>query len=192
VPVLAGVLIEAQDDGTVTLSAFDYEVSAKVTIAADVTESGTVLVLGRLLADICRNLPSRPQATLTELGKIRLPATRCGADALEPVEQGLNGQGGTGRFAAQGFNRVRLMRRLPGAQAGIARRPAHFCDDVAQGAGQAQFAGVRRSLEFKSGKEGLRRTLAPVFNSRRAASGQQVGSKRQKEEEAPRGIHGFT
>ena len=55
--VLAGVLIEADDDGTVTLSAFDYEVSAKVTIAADVTESGTVLVLGRLLADICRNLP---------------------------------------------------------------------------------------------------------------------------------------
>ena len=33
VPVLAGVLIEADDEGTLTLSAFDYEVSAKVTVA---------------------------------------------------------------------------------------------------------------------------------------------------------------
>ena len=72
VPVLAGVLIEAEDDGTVTLSAFDYEVSAKVTIAADVTESGTILVLGRLLADICRNLPSRPIDLVTEGSKVQV------------------------------------------------------------------------------------------------------------------------
>ena len=60
VPVLAGILLEASDDGTLTLSAFDYEVSARVTVAADVAESGTVLVLGRLLADISRNLPGPP------------------------------------------------------------------------------------------------------------------------------------
>ena len=60
VPVLAGVLIEASDEGTLTLSAFDYEVSAKITVAAEVAEPGTVLVLGRLLADISRNLPARP------------------------------------------------------------------------------------------------------------------------------------
>ena len=60
VPVLAGVLLHADEEGTLTLSAFDYEVSAKVTIAADVAEGGTVLVLGRLLADISRNLPNRP------------------------------------------------------------------------------------------------------------------------------------
>jgi DNA polymerase-3 subunit beta len=34
VPVLSGVLIEADRAGTVTLSAFDYEVSAKVTVAS--------------------------------------------------------------------------------------------------------------------------------------------------------------
>ena len=51
VPVLAGVLIEANADG-LTLSAFDYEVSAKVTVDAQVDEPGTVLVLGRLLAVI--------------------------------------------------------------------------------------------------------------------------------------------
>ena len=60
VPVLAGVLIEASTEGTLTLSAFDYEVSARITIPADVSEGGTALVLGRLLADISRNLPNRP------------------------------------------------------------------------------------------------------------------------------------
>ena len=72
VPVLAGVLIEASDEGTLTLSAFDYEVSAKVTVAADVSSSGTVLVLGRLLADISRNLPNRPVDVSTEGNKVAL------------------------------------------------------------------------------------------------------------------------
>ncbi len=71
-PVLAGVLIEAGDDGTITLSAFDYEVSAKVTVAADVTTPGTVLVLGRLLADISRNLPNRPIDVSTEGNKVQV------------------------------------------------------------------------------------------------------------------------
>jgi DNA polymerase III subunit beta len=61
VPVLAGVLLNADADaGTITLSAFDYEVSAKITVPADVDSGGTVLVLGRLLADISRNLPNKP------------------------------------------------------------------------------------------------------------------------------------
>ena len=61
VPGLAGVLLSADADaGTITLSAFDYEVSAKVSVEADVEEGGTVLVLGRLLADISRNLPNKP------------------------------------------------------------------------------------------------------------------------------------
>lgn len=61
VPVLAGVLLTADAEaGTITLSAFDYEVSAKITVPADVEEGGTVLVLGRLLADISRNLPDKP------------------------------------------------------------------------------------------------------------------------------------
>ena len=72
VPVLAGVLIEASDEGTLTLSAFDYELSAKVTIAADVATSGTVLVLGRLLADITRNLPNRPVDVSTEGNKVQV------------------------------------------------------------------------------------------------------------------------
>ncbi|MGI8614130.1 MAG: DNA polymerase III subunit beta [Nocardioidaceae bacterium] len=59
VPVLAGLLIEATADG-LSLSGFDYETSTQATLAAEVADEGTVLVSGRLLADICRSLPDRP------------------------------------------------------------------------------------------------------------------------------------
>ena len=59
VPVLAGLLVEAAGD-RLTLSSFDYEVSARVTIDADVEEPGRALVSGRLLAEITRSLPARP------------------------------------------------------------------------------------------------------------------------------------
>lgn len=61
VPILAGLLLEASEDGAgLTLSCFDYEVSARVTVGAEVTEPGTLLVPGRLLADIARSLPGQP------------------------------------------------------------------------------------------------------------------------------------
>jgi DNA polymerase III subunit beta len=72
VPVLAGILLRADEDGTLTLSAFDYEVSARITVAAEVSEPGTVLVLGRLLADISRNLPDRPIDVSTEGSKVQV------------------------------------------------------------------------------------------------------------------------
>jgi DNA polymerase-3 subunit beta len=58
-PVLAGLLLKAEE-GQLSLSSFDYEVSARVSVEAEVEEEGTVLVSGRLLADICRALPNRP------------------------------------------------------------------------------------------------------------------------------------
>lgn len=72
VPVLAGVLLEAADDGTLTLSAFDYEVSARISVPAEVSQSGTVLVLGRLLADISRNLPNQPVEVTAEGSKVQV------------------------------------------------------------------------------------------------------------------------
>jgi DNA polymerase-3 subunit beta len=71
VPVLAGMLVEAGSDG-LTLSGFDYEVSTRVTIDADVVEAGRVLVSGRLLADISRSLPARPVEISTEGPKVQL------------------------------------------------------------------------------------------------------------------------
>jgi DNA polymerase-3 subunit beta len=71
VPVLAGLLLEAGPDG-LSLSGFDYEVSARVTIAADVLEPGRALVNGRLLAEISRSLPARPVEISTEGPKVQL------------------------------------------------------------------------------------------------------------------------
>jgi len=58
IPVLSGLLLTAADD--LTLSCFDYEVSARVQVDAKVVEPGIVLVPGRLLAEITRSLPSLP------------------------------------------------------------------------------------------------------------------------------------
>lgn len=58
-PILAGVLIEAGDEG-LSLSAFDYEASARTTIDATVDEPGTILVHGRLLSEIASRLPNAP------------------------------------------------------------------------------------------------------------------------------------
>jgi DNA polymerase-3 subunit beta len=54
VPVLSGLRLEAADG--LTLSCFDYEVSATARIEAEVAEPGTVIVPGRLLAEITRSL----------------------------------------------------------------------------------------------------------------------------------------
>ncbi|MEE1296767.1 MAG: DNA polymerase III subunit beta [Bifidobacterium sp.] len=56
-PILAGVKLQAID-GTLQLSAFTYELSARDQIEAGVDEPGTVVVQGKLLADISRALPS--------------------------------------------------------------------------------------------------------------------------------------
>ena len=59
VPVLAGLLVEASDEGLV-LSTFDYETSARATLRPRSADEGRALVSGRLLADICRSLPAKP------------------------------------------------------------------------------------------------------------------------------------
>ena len=58
-PMLAGLLIEA-DKNSLTLSAFDYEVSSRVSVDAGISEGGKVLVSGKLFADISRSLPNQP------------------------------------------------------------------------------------------------------------------------------------
>jgi DNA polymerase III subunit beta len=87
VPVLAGVRIEADSSGTIQLSSFDYEVSARSQIPADVTESGTVLVSGRLLAEISRALPAKPVDVVLDGTKV---VVTCGASRFTlltmPVE----------------------------------------------------------------------------------------------------------
>ncbi|UKA54390.1 DNA polymerase III subunit beta [Arthrobacter sp. FW305-BF8] len=75
VPVLSGLLLKAES-GTVSLSSFDYETSARLEIPADVRDEGTILVSGRLLADICRSLPSAPVDIETDGNKVTLTCRR--------------------------------------------------------------------------------------------------------------------
>ncbi len=70
-PVLAGLLIEATDDGLV-LSTFDYETSARATLTAEVHDEGKALVSGRLLADICRSLPAKPVEMVLDGARVSL------------------------------------------------------------------------------------------------------------------------
>lgn len=86
VPVLAGLMLDASD-GRLVLSSFDYEVSARVEVPAEVTEPGVALVSGRLLADISRSLPGRPVDVATDAAKVVLT---CGSSRFTlltlPVE----------------------------------------------------------------------------------------------------------
>jgi len=71
VPVLAGVLLTGSDEG-LTISGFDYEVSAEVQVAAEIASPGSVLVSGRLLSDITRALPAKPVDVSVEGTRVSL------------------------------------------------------------------------------------------------------------------------
>src|SRR5260370_39039551 len=58
-PILSGLLLEASPGG-LTLSCFDYEVSARIRGDAEVSDPGTPLVPGRPLAEITPSLPPLP------------------------------------------------------------------------------------------------------------------------------------
>ena len=86
-PILSGILIEATDAG-LTLSSFDYEVSAQTEIAAEVEEPGRILVSGRLLADIASRLPNAPVSFSTEDGRIVVSCGSANFTLLSmPVEE---------------------------------------------------------------------------------------------------------
>ena len=71
VPVLAGVLLTGTEDG-LTISGFDYEVSAEVQVPAEIASPGSVLVSGRLLSDITRALPAKPVDVSVEGTRVSL------------------------------------------------------------------------------------------------------------------------
>jgi DNA polymerase III subunit beta len=66
-PILSGLKITADPGGTVEVSAFDYQTSARARAGAEVAEPGVVLAPGRLLAEITARLPRQP-AELAEDG----------------------------------------------------------------------------------------------------------------------------
>jgi DNA polymerase-3 subunit beta len=86
-PILSGVLLEA-DGASLTLSSFDYEVSSRTEITAEVDDAGTALVSGRLLADIASRLPNAPVVFETVDGKIQVSCGSARFTLLSmPVEE---------------------------------------------------------------------------------------------------------
>ncbi|MCG7308078.1 DNA polymerase III subunit beta [Brachybacterium halotolerans subsp. kimchii] len=87
-PILQGVRIVAQSTGELLLSTFDYEVSAQITLPAEVEDPGEVLVQGRMLSDIVRSLPNKDVSIELVGTKVEV---RCGSAAFSlatlPVDE---------------------------------------------------------------------------------------------------------
>ncbi len=81
IPLLSGLMLRAGADGLV-LSCFDYEVSARMRVDAEVAEPGAALVPGRLLAEITKSLPARPAEFCDQGEIVRLT---CGRAEFELV-----------------------------------------------------------------------------------------------------------
>jgi DNA polymerase III subunit beta len=86
-PILSGVLLEATESA-LTLSSFDYEVSAQTEVAAEIEEPGRVLVSGRLLAEIASRLPNAPVVFSSEESRITVSCGSAHFTLLSmPVEE---------------------------------------------------------------------------------------------------------
>ncbi|MBV7432371.1 DNA polymerase III subunit beta [Dermabacteraceae bacterium P13101] len=87
-PILQGVRISAETTGELTLSTFDYEVSAEIRIPAQVDEPGVVLVQGKMLTDIVKALPKQSVEVHLEGSKLHVT---CGSSRFQlgimPVEE---------------------------------------------------------------------------------------------------------
>ncbi|SHE63687.1 DNA polymerase III subunit beta [Streptoalloteichus hindustanus] len=93
VPVLGGVLLDAgsgeggETGDALTVSGFDYEVSAQVGVPATVAAGGRTLVSGRLLADITKALPNHPVEIAVDGARVTIT---CGSSRFSlptmPVE----------------------------------------------------------------------------------------------------------
>jgi len=87
IPALTGVLLEAAEAGSLTLTTTDLEVSARLTADVQVTEAGTALVPARLLADTVKSLSDAPVEVEADQSQARI---RCaayeGSLRLLPVE----------------------------------------------------------------------------------------------------------
>jgi DNA polymerase III subunit beta len=98
IPALTGVLMEASDDGRLTLTTTDLEVSARLSVDVQVQEAGIALVPARLVGDTVKSLSDAPVEFETDQSQARL---RCahyeGSLRLLPAEDfpGLQEPGGT-------------------------------------------------------------------------------------------------
>ena len=57
IPALEGLLLEAEDSGTVFLTGYNQETGIRSAIQADVTEAGSMVLSARLFGEIVRKMP---------------------------------------------------------------------------------------------------------------------------------------
>ena len=76
IPALTGVHLEASEEGRLTLTTTDLEVSARLTVDVQVSETGTALVPARLLADTVKSLANAPVDVDIDQSTAQI---RCGA-----------------------------------------------------------------------------------------------------------------
>jgi DNA polymerase III subunit beta len=91
VPMLAGLRLEATESPVgpqLQIASFDFEVSGRVELPADLHEPGVALVNGRLLVDIAKALPAQPVEIGSEGSRLWV---RCGRASFElptlPVDE---------------------------------------------------------------------------------------------------------
>lgn len=60
IPILKGIMLDLSEDGSLTMSASDLDISIKNTIDVQTLEAGSVIVMAKLFGDIIRKLPNEP------------------------------------------------------------------------------------------------------------------------------------
>ena len=185
IPALTGVLLDASDEGALTLTTTDLEVSARLAIDVQVGEPGVALVPARLLGDTVKSLSDAPVDVETDRSQARI---RCaayeGSLRLLPAEDfpGLQEPGGThvqadaGAFAeavSQVGPRRQPRRGAAGAHGGARRdqprRAASWSPPTRTGSRSAissRRPTARRRRSFRSAR--CRRPAAPRPPTRRA------------------------
>lgn len=81
IPVLAGIQIKAKG-GIVSLFAFDYEISIRNQFPAEIEVEGEVLVSGRMLANISKQLPKKMIDLELQDGKVHITCGSIKFDVL--------------------------------------------------------------------------------------------------------------
>src|SRR5699024_6384183 len=78
-PVLRAMVITADDNG-LEFAGFDYEVSTRVKVSAEVMEPGRIAVAGKLIAEITSTLANKPVDLRVEGTKLLI---HCGSSRFE-------------------------------------------------------------------------------------------------------------
>ena len=189
---LSGVLLTAAE-GRVTLAATDLDMGLETTLAAEVAAEGSVLLPGRLLAEVARSLGDASGGDRVARGRARRrdPQRQLQLPPAGPARRGLPEAAGAGRGAGpedpgQGARRQhrpgrpgRLARRhAPGPDRRLRRRQRLGDDDgrhrLLPAGGQADRArerARRRDRRQHPGPGAARARPHPLLRGRRGGDG---------------------